>query len=215
MNTPRRLNIENISRVSCAARYVSLARLFLFAEKSSYKMTQEGQVTPPPVMWAQRSNVVYVTICLEDCKDPTIKVEPDKIYFYGIGGTERKAHEVTINLYKEIDPEKTIQTPKGRNFELVLTKKTLGPYWPHLTKDKQKYHWLKSDFNKWQDEDDSEDEASFGGGGGGNRDLEEMMRQMGGLGGSGDRKPSFDDLDDMGDDADGPDSDDDDMPDLE
>ncbi|XP_012270719.1 prostaglandin E synthase 3 isoform X2 [Orussus abietinus] len=161
-------------------------------------------------MWAQRNSILFVTICLEDCKDPTIKVEPEKIYFKGIGGTERKLHEVTINLYKEVDPEKTIQSPKGRNIELVLTKKEEGPYWPRLTKESKKFHWLKSDFNKWKDEDDSDDVPYSEG-----RDFEEMMRQMGGLGGSGDRKPNFDDLDDVGDDADGPDSDDEDLPDLE
>ncbi|KAJ8666855.1 hypothetical protein QAD02_008517 [Eretmocerus hayati] len=178
-------------------------------------MTQDGKIVPPPVMWAQRSNLLFVTICLEDCKNPTIDVSADKVYFKGVGGTDKKTHEVTINLYKEIDTEKTVQTPKGRNFELVLYKKESGPFWPRLTKETTKHHWLKSDFNKWQDEDDTDDEA-------GSMDpnnLEEMMRQMGnlgggmgGMGGMGD-KPNFNDLD-LGD-GDTPDSDDDEMPDLE
>jgi prostaglandin-E synthase len=33
-------------------------------------------------------------------------------------------------------------------------------YWPHLTKEKKKYHWLKVDFKKWKDEDDSGDDDS-------------------------------------------------------
>ncbi|XP_058794965.1 prostaglandin E synthase 3 [Phymastichus coffea] len=187
-------------------------------------MTQEGQVTPPPVIWAQRSNLLFVTICLEDCADPTIKVEADKVYFKGVGGTEKKLHEVIINLYKEIDPDKTVQSPKGRNFELVLYKKESGPFWPRLTQENKKFHWLKSDFNKWQDEDESDEEA----GNMNSNSLEEMMRQMGGLGGEGSGfggegtgiggeynidKPNFDDLDMGG--EDGPDSDDDEMPDLE
>lgn len=113
-------------------------------------------------MWAQRSNILFLTICLEDCKDPTLKVEADKVYFKGVGGTDKKAHELTINLYGEIDPEKTVQSLKGRNIELVLTKKNEGPFWPRLTKENQKHHWLKSDFNKWVDEDDSEEEAGDG-----------------------------------------------------
>jgi prostaglandin-E synthase len=68
-------------------------------------------------------------------------------------------HEITINLYKACEPDKTIQIPKGRNFEILLFKKERGPpFWPRLTKENQRFHWLKSDFNKWQDEDDSEDE---------------------------------------------------------
>ncbi len=57
------------------------------------------------VMWAQRPNLVFLTVCLEDCKSPEIDVKPDKLHFKGVGGTEKKEHEVTIEFYKEIDPE--------------------------------------------------------------------------------------------------------------
>ncbi|XP_078050661.1 cytosolic prostaglandin E synthase [Augochlora pura] len=177
-------------------------------------MTQEGQLPPPPVMWAQRRDTLYVTICLEDCKDRVIEVEPEKIYFKGIGGTEQKMHEVTINLYNEIVPSKTIKYLKGRTFELVLSKKDEGPYWPRLTKEKTKAHWLKSDFNKWKDEDESGDEFFSGE----NDNLEDIMRQMGGLGGSGgsgsSHKPSCRKFEDMGDEDNEIDSDDSDLPDL-
>lgn len=124
-------------------------------------------------MWAQRRDLVYLTVCLEDCKDPVIKVETDKVYFKGIGGTEKKLHEVTINLFKEIDADKTIQAPKGRIFELVLFKKESGPFWPRLTKENSKFHWLKSDFNKWQDEDDSEEEGGME-----SNNLEEVKKKL-------------------------------------
>lgn len=52
---------------------------------------------------------------------------------------------------------------------MVLKKKDDGPYWQQLTKEKQKFHWLKVDFNKWKDEDDSEDEGT-----GQNQDLDEV-----------------------------------------
>jgi prostaglandin-E synthase len=62
-----------------------------------------------------------------------------------------------------------------------------GPYWARLLADKTKAHWLKVDFGKWKDEDDSDAEGEGGapGGGGGGGDLEEMMKNMGGLGGGG------------------------------
>ena len=31
-------------------------------------------------------------------------------------------------------------------------------FWPRLTKDKVKLHYLKTDFNRWKDEDDTESE---------------------------------------------------------
>lgn len=124
---------------------------------------------------------------------------------------EKRTYEVTIPLYKEIDPEKSKSFNRGRCIEMLLSKaNTDESYWPSLTSDKQKHHWLKCDFNKWQDEDESDDEGL--GGMGGSGDFEEMMRQMGGLGGAGGGgKPSFDDLED----AEENDSDDEPIPDLE
>ena len=57
------------------------------------------------VMWAQRPAMIILTICLEDCKDPEIKVDSDKLYFKGIGGPDKKDHELTINFFGEIDTE--------------------------------------------------------------------------------------------------------------
>jgi len=157
---------------------------------------------PPPVAWAQRKNAILLTFNVEDCKKPEIKIDADKIYFKGTGGTEKKEYENTLELYGEIDPEKSKHFVRDRNVEFILLKKSEGPFWPHLLKQKMKYHWLKVDFTRWKDEDDSEDEA------GQNPDLEEMMRQMGGLGGGGGDRPTLDDLEDD-------DSDDEDLPDLE
>lgn len=57
------------------------------------------------VMWAQRPNLVFLTFCIEDCKDPVIKVDSDKLYFKGVGGPEKKLHELTINFFKEVDTD--------------------------------------------------------------------------------------------------------------
>ena len=55
----------------------------------------------------------------------------------------------------------------------MLIKANPGPFWKRLLKSQQKYHWLKVDFNKWKDEDDSDDEAP-GVGGGGGTDFEDV-----------------------------------------
>ena len=57
---------------------------------------------------------------------------------------------------------------RDRVIEFALEKKDSGPYWKRLVKEEQKQHWLKVDFNKWKDEDESDDEA------GGGQDLEEV-----------------------------------------
>ena len=60
---------------------------------------------PPKVMWAQRPNLIFLTVCLEDCKSPEIKVDTDKLHFKGVGGPDKKHHEITINFFGEIDTE--------------------------------------------------------------------------------------------------------------
>lgn len=191
-------------------------------------------------MWAQRNNLVFLTICVEDVKDQEIKVESDSLYFKGTGGPGEKTHEVQMKFFKEIDTEKSKFAVRPRAIEFALEKKEAGPYWDRLLADKVKQHWLKIDFNKWKEEDESDDEE------GGGQDIEAMMKNMGGLGGMGGgmggmpgmpgmggmggmpgmggmgggmpdmsklggmERPSLDDLD-----AEGDDSDDEDLPDLE
>lgn len=151
----------------------------------------------------------------------TFRFTKDSLNFKGTGGVEKKNYEVTIPFYKEIDAEKSKYFNRGRCIEIIVVKaNTEDSFWPALTSDKKKHHWLKCDFNKWQDEDDSGDEGvgGMGGGGGGGMggmgggDFEEMMRQMGGLGAGGGGKPSFDDIEDA---DEGADSDDEPIPDLE
>ena len=141
---------------------------------------------PPLVKWAQRPSLLFITICLEDCKNPKIDVKPDHLHFEGTGGPEKKDHEVTLNFLKEIDTEKSKYSVNDRAIVFALQKKEDGPYWERLLKEKTKQHWLKIDFNKWKEEDESDEEEAGGGPGGpGGQGLEQMMAQMGGLGGMG------------------------------
>lgn len=192
-------------------------------------------VTPPPVVWAQRNDVLFVTINVES-KDPEIKITEDSLFFKAIGLPENKQHEVTINFLKKINPDKVTSKNCGRCYEFIISKaESASDYWQSLTNDKKKPHWLKVDFNKWKDEgsDDDSDAAPGGGmeggmgmpgmggmgggmgmpGMGGNfNDLMSSMGGMGGMGGfggDGDGRPSFDDLEGE------EDSDDEAIPDLE
>jgi len=59
----------------------------------------------PPVIWAQRNDVVYVTICVEDSKNPDIKIETEQIVFHSVAGLEQKVYDITIPLYGAVEPE--------------------------------------------------------------------------------------------------------------
>ena len=119
---------------------------------------------------------------------------------------------MTLDLFGKVIPDESKYMVRGRGAEIVLVKVDKdGPYWKRLLKDDKKHHWLKVDFNKWQDEEESDDEIGMGGAGGSS--FEEMMRQMGGLGGG-----LSENLDDFGDEEDEDeavgDSDDEKLPDL-
>merc|ERR1711893_360604 len=162
----------------------------------------------PAVIWAQRNDKLYLTINLEDCTNPTIKLEEDKLYFMSKGGPDKKEYEVNIEFFKPINPEESKYTVFPRNIPMLIVKKEEGPYWPRLLKDTTKQHWLKTDFAKWRNEDDSDTEA-----GGEDQNFEDMMKQMGSFNAGGGGVPG------MGADFSPPpedeDSDDEDLPDLE
>lgn len=148
-------------------------------------------------MWAQRKNLVSLTINVEDCKEPVITIEPTKVYFKGTGGPDKKTFEVTIDLFGEIDTavslielmfassltltllfyslQESKYFVRERSIEFFLRKKEEGPYWPSIFKDKKKVHWLKIDFNRWRDEDDSEPEEN---GGEESQDLDEVRERF-------------------------------------
>lgn len=156
----------------------------------------------PTVTWAQRNDVIYLTICLEDCKNPTINLTDTKLTFSGKGGTNKDLYEISLEFEKEVNPQESKFAVNARNISFVIKKKESGPYWPSLLKGIKKAFWLKTDFNKWKDEDESDDDMDR------NMDLAEMMQSMGGMTG-GDAGPGGPGL------VDEEDSDDENLPDLE
>jgi len=164
----------------------------------------------PIVVWAQRKDQVFVSIDLQDVKDPQIVLEPTKLSFKGTAGG--KHYETDLELFQEIDKEKSKYVVRPRNIEFVLIKKENGPYWDRLLKEGGKRNWLKADWNKWVDEDEADGAENFdtggmegfdmGGGGGG-------MPDFSGMGGG------MPDFSAMGGGEGGEDSDDEDIPGLE
>jgi len=156
----------------------------------------------PIVYWAQNKDSLFLTVSVEDCKNPTIELKENTLFFKGSGGTEKKDYEVLMTFNKNIDPEKSNEHRSDREitFKLHKTKESAG-FWPRLLKDSKKPHFLKTDFSKWKEEDDTDDEGTD------DFNLDAMMSQMGGLqGGDAPFDPKDDDEDD---------SDDEDLPELQ
>ncbi|KAL1243442.1 Xaa-Pro aminopeptidase [Trichinella spiralis] len=107
------------------------------------------------VLWAQRKNYIFLTVCVEDCKDPKVDITEDKFTFRGIGGTDKTPHHCEIEFYEKVDPSSVRRIISDRQLEFVINKlNTDGAFWPRLMKNQGRHWWCKVDFNKWRDEDD-------------------------------------------------------------
>jgi len=145
----------------------------------------------PEVLWAQRSsksdptrNIVYLTIAAPDIPKTALKfdLQATKVVFSGKSVTKNVTYAGDFEFYEEIDPQESKISHTDRDIELVLRKKKAEEeFWPRLLKEKAKVHWLKTDFDKWVDEDEqdsNEDEDWMAKSGG-------MEGGMGGMGGEG------------------------------
>jgi hypothetical protein len=181
-----------------------------------------AETAVPEVLWAQRSSVadpaknfVYLTISVPDVPKDALELDlkPTGLTFTGTSGTLKRKYHVELEFYAEIDPAESKINHTAKNVEIKLQKKELKEeYWPRLLKESKRLHFLKTDFDKWVDEDEQneapeEDFSQFGGMGGmpgmgaggaggdfggidfsklgGGGDMPDMSSLMGGMGGMG------------------------------
>lgn len=118
----------------------------------------------PHIRWAERKDRLYVTIELNEVKNPKIDiVDNSRLTFLGESGG--KTYSLDLELFGEVDKENSKWVLDTRNIFLNIKKKEKGPYWNYLVKDKQKRHYVNTDWQYYIDEDE-EDEISkpdFGG----------------------------------------------------
>lgn len=129
-------------------------------------------------MWAQRANEVYLTVNVTDLTDDyTLKIEPTSITFNAKDVSE-KEYAFHLDLYAEVNPDTSKTIMSSRSILLSLDKKKHDEaWWPRLLKEKIKLPYLKTDFARWKDEDESDEENLEDPMGGG------MNPMMGGDGG--------------------------------
>ena len=82
-------------------------------------------------------------------KDMRLDLQPKTLTFTGHSETKKATFHVEMELYGEIDPEKSKVNHSARDVEMKLIKKELKEeYWPRLLKDSKKVHYLRTDFDK-------------------------------------------------------------------
>jgi len=131
----------------------------------------------PNVLWAQRKDRVLLTIDVPDIL-PAPKIDLTAAYLSFAGdGPGGKHYEFKLDFFKEVNVEQSRWGVLPRHIQLNIVKQESGPYWDRLTQDSGKKWFLKTDWGKWVEEDESEgkhaqerdfnfDDLDMGGGGG-------------------------------------------------
>lgn len=100
-----------------------------------------------------------------------LDLKPTGLNFTGHSDTLKKTYHLELEFYAEIDDKASKVNHTGKNVELKLQKKELNEaYWPRLLKEAKKVHFLRTDFDKWVDEDEQNEAA------------EDDLSQFGGMG---------------------------------
>jgi len=148
----------------------------------------------PEVLWAQRSsktdaakNFIYLTISVPDVQPSNLKLDlkSQSLTFSGHSDSLKRSYHLELEFFAEVDEKESKVNHTAKNVELVLRKKELKEeFWPRLLKDSKKVHFLKTDFDKWVDEDEQdeapEDDLGNMGGMGGMPGMGDMSSMMGG-----------------------------------
>ncbi|TXG66389.1 hypothetical protein EZV62_007664 [Acer yangbiense] len=128
----------------------------------------------PEVLWAQRSDRVYLTVALPDAKDISVKSDPEGSFSFSATGLHGEIFHFNLEFYGKIVPEESksnseslvlrmdvwmlkCRTKAGlRNIICSIQKEEKG-WWKRLLKSEEKpAPYIKVDWNKWCDEDDEE-----------------------------------------------------------
>ena len=141
----------------------------------------------PTVLWAQRPDRLFLTIELWEATDVTLTF-PDTRHLEFNAVSNGQKFELSLEFYGAIQKDQVNSLVTNRHITMVVMKEdAVGPYWPRLVKPTGKNQFIKTDFDKWIDEDElgQADEESLGGG----MDFSKMMAGMGngmpGMGGMG------------------------------
>ena len=82
-------------------------------------------------------------------KQMELDLKPTSLKFNGYSETKKATYALELDFYEEIIPEDSKVNHTGRDVEMVLRKKEKkDEFWPRLLKEKERRHFLKTDFDK-------------------------------------------------------------------
>ncbi|MBQ5154014.1 hypothetical protein EGM85_12240, partial [Macrococcus caseolyticus] len=165
----------------------------------------------PELRWAQRSsatepekNKLWITVAVPNLQDYSVETTDSTFKF--TGKDAEREYAIELELFAEIDSSLTRKAATAQSVVVELRKKEAKvEYWPRLAKDTKRRPFIRTDFDKWVDEDEQNevpDEdpmagmGGFGSGapGGGDFDMSQLnaLQAALGQGGAGGGMPPMD-----------------------
>lgn len=123
--------------------------------------TKSSTPLHPVILWAQRSDKLFLTIEIWEVCDESLSFTNNSMSFQGINSETKQQYAVEIEFYGNIIPDQVSRQAGKRCIILTVPKEASGPFWPRLTKSTSKFHFIKTDFSKWIDEDDLTESPSM------------------------------------------------------
>lgn len=153
----------------------------------------------PELRWAQRSsatepekNKLWITVAVANLKDYSVETTDSTFKF--TGKDAERDYAIELELFADIDSSLTRKAATAQSVVVELRKKDAkAEYWPRLAKDKTRRPFVRTDFDKWVDEDEQDGVpqadpmaglGGFGGGapGGGDFDMSQLNALQAALG---------------------------------
>ncbi|CAG9534478.1 unnamed protein product [Cercopithifilaria johnstoni] len=112
----------------------------------------------PFVYWAQNERLLFLTIDLKDSSDACYAITGKTFEFRatGVGAHGRCEYSFQLPLFSEVEMEKVGQEGGSKLFYVLKKKDAM--WWPTVLEDGGRYSWLRIDFDRFEDPDESETE---------------------------------------------------------
>lgn len=121
--------------------------------------TNEIKRLHPFVHWAQSPSHISLRVDLSQTQDLKVFIEGDTDSCLEFSAKGRGAHGLqeyhfSLEFYSQVD--KDIVNTKIERYVLILIKKSSQVSWPRLTKHSSRLPWLRVDFDRYDDSDESD-----------------------------------------------------------
>ncbi|XP_059668628.1 co-chaperone protein p23-2-like [Cornus florida] len=156
-----RCSTRKILKSHCKTEEVEPGKFLRKCEKTEQILKDCFGSRHPEVLWAQRSDKVYLTIALPDAKNVSVKCEPEGLFSFSAVGVQGESFDFSLELYGKIVPEGCKTNIGLRNIPCSIQKEQKG-WWKRILKSEEKpAPYLKVDWNKWCDEDEESSSSDF------------------------------------------------------